>query len=160
MAAVEDLLASFGEAMVGTPFELDAKGVCELGFHDRRRLTVEPEQGGDLVHLYSVIARLPTRNAETVYGKLLTANLFGKGTGDAWFAINPLEEAIVLNRTLATAHLDAEAFGEVLTGFMDTVEHWSRELDGHDFAEPEAEAEAETARPSVSPAGMPFIIRG
>lgn len=84
--------------------------------------------------------------------------MFGKGTGEAWFAINRLEGAIVLNRTLTTAHLDGEAFGELRTGFMDTVEHWSRELDGSGFAEPEAESG--TVRPSDLPAGTPFIIRG
>jgi hypothetical protein len=146
MATIDELLAGFGEATVGEKLAIDPRGVCELGFHGTRRLTLEPEPGSDKVHLYGTIARLPGQNAETVYGKLLTANLYGKGADEAYFAVDPMRESIVLNRVLTTGHLDVEAFGELLTGFMDAVEHWSRELDTPDFAEREDEPDAAPSR--------------
>lgn len=161
MASLDDLLAGFGHAVLGQPLKLDGSGVCTLGFHEGRSLTLEPEPGTDKVHLYATLARLPGRDGETIYGKLLTANLFGKATGEAWFAINPLEEAIVLNRVLLTDRLDVEAFGEIVTAFMDTVEHWARELDGPEFAELEGEDEAPPREAPAPSTGEPLmIIRG
>jgi hypothetical protein len=162
MATIDELLAGFGEAVLGRPLAVAVgSGICELGFYGTRRLTLEPEPGSDKVHLYSALARLPAREAETVYGKLLTANLYGKGTGEAWFAIDPMREAIVLNRVLDTRHLDVDAFGELLTGFMDLVEHWSRTLEDAAFADPaEDDGDALASPPRAQPAHELFIIRG
>ena len=158
MTTIDEHLVAFGEAVLGQPLRIDGSGVCELAFHGGRRLTLEPEPGTDKVHLYSTLARLPSRNAETVYGKLLTANLYGKGADEAYFAIDPMEEALVLNRVLDVGRLDAETFGEVLTGFMDAVEHWSRELEGPGFAEPDEVPEAATE--GGGPGAGAFIVRG
>jgi Tir chaperone family protein CesT len=158
MATLGELLVAFGEATVGQPLTLDRNGVCELAFHEGRRLTLEPEPGSDKVHLYSAVAPLPARDAANVYGKLLTANLFGSGTGEAWFAVDPTREMVVLNRILSTTHMDALEFGELVTGFMDVVEHWGRELAGPGFEQLDAVEEAAAA---ALPRGGPhLIIRG
>jgi hypothetical protein len=157
---LSDLLTAFGEAQAGRPFALDRNGVCRLGFHKGRELVVEPVEGSDKVHLYAALAPLPARNSATVYGKLLAANLFGEATGDAWFAIDPATEEIVLNRSFTTTHLDEEAFTALVTGFMDIVELWKRELDGPDFDELTADEDEPPQKQPSRLGDTMLIIRG
>lgn len=163
MATLAELLADFGHAMLGRPLLLEANGVAKLGFYEGRELTLEAEQGSPKAYLHARVAALPSRPSAAFLAKLLTANLFGKATGDAWFAINGWDESIMLNRVLDTDRLDVEAFGEIVTGFMDAVEHWTRTLaepdldDEHEEDEEPLRAFALARRPGAEPL---LIIHG
>lgn len=154
-----ELLSRFGEKHTGRPFALDDNGVCQIAFHEGRALGVEPVGSDDRAFIYSAIAALPEHDAANVYGKLLAANLFGDATDGACFAIDPATEEILLHRAVETSHMDLEAFEQAVTGFMDTVEIWARELERPDFAELEAE-EGAGAAPLGRPGEEAFIIRG
>jgi hypothetical protein len=154
-----ELLTRFGDKHTGRPFALDDNGVCQIAFHEGRALGIEPVGRGDRAFIYSAIAPLPGRDAANVYGKLLAANLFGDATNEACFAIDPATEEILLHRAFETNHMDLEAFEQLVTGFMDTVEIWMRELERPDFSELEAEEEMVT--PGLGrPGEEAFIIRG
>jgi hypothetical protein len=152
-----DLLAALGERRTGKPFALDANGVCQIDFRGGRRIAIEPDPEGDRAYLYGRVAGLPARNHAVVYGKLLLANLHGHYTDDAWFALDAEAEEIVLNRTLWPARLDPDAFEAVVTGFMDMVELWSRELASPGFDAAEGEGESEVPPAAFRPE---LMIRG
>lgn len=162
---IADLLAAFGERQMGAPLTLGASGVCRLRFGERHVLDIEPIDGSDLVHAYAAVAPLPSRNATNVYGKLLTANLFGAGTGGAVLAVDPSSEEILLVRSFESTHLDLDGFERLILGLMDQVERWAGELAGPDFAELEEEPEAGALPRPAAPAAAdrditPLMIRG
>ena len=156
---LDDLLAAFGERRTGKPFALDRHGVCQIDFRGGRRVAVEPDPETDRVYLYGRVAGLPSRNHAVVYGKLLLANLHGHYTDDAWFALDAAAEEIVLNRTFRLAHLDPEVFDASVTGFMDMIELWSRELADPGFDEDTA-GEAAGDEAPLAAFRPKFMIRG
>ncbi|HET6469930.1 MAG TPA: type III secretion system chaperone [Geminicoccaceae bacterium] len=125
---------------------------------ERRQLRESrAEEGSDRVYLYGRVAALPARHHTIVYGKLLMANLHGHYTDDAWFALDAEAEEIVLNRTLRLGQLDASGFDAVVTGSMDMIELWSRELASPDFDTADGAEDAEAPTGALRP---DIMIRG
>ena len=146
MGRIENLLRDLGQMLTGQPFALDAHGLCELQLVKGLQLVIEPEAGSDTVHLHSTLARLPPGEiANSVYGELLTANLFGQGTGGACFAIHRAHDAIVLNRSFEITWLDSTAFGELVEAFMDAAEYWAARLESLNREQPTEAAETVNA---------------
>jgi hypothetical protein len=125
---LSDLLDAFGRKHTGEPLKLDRHGVCQLDFRGGHRLAIEPEEGTSRAWIYADLARVPALDPGPLFGKLLAANLFGHLTDDAWFALDIERGEIVLNRTFDAGGLDPVQFDGMVTGFMDMVELWSREL--------------------------------
>jgi hypothetical protein len=128
---LSDLLDAFGRKHTGEPLKLDRHGVCQLDFRGGSRLAIEPEEGTSRAWIYADLARVPALDPGPLFGKLLAANLFGHLTDDAWFALDTERGEIVLNRTFDAGGLDPVQFDGMVTGFMDMVELWSRELAAH-----------------------------
>jgi len=78
--------------------------------------------------LYSTLDRLPTEAREQVYEQLLAGNLFSRQTRGSVLAIAPLEQEIVLTRTIPLSKLDHQEFAEILESFVAAAEEWASRL--------------------------------
>ena len=100
---------------------------CRLTFDKETAVDIEEAQDPDYFHLYSVIAAIPA-DAEPTLRRLLAANLFGQGTGQAVFSVDPETDEILLTRTLRADDTSPEVFIEALESFVHHAEHWKKEL--------------------------------
>lgn len=126
--SLQNFLSELGSQMGLPSLKLDAQGLARLVFDGRIVIDIEDDADARCVHLYSVLGSLPAEGREALYEQLLGANLFGTGTGGAVFAVDTLQNEIVLSRTLSTDRLDFTAFSQALESLVNQVESWTGRL--------------------------------
>lgn len=136
---IRDVLAELGQQM-GLNVTLSDQGVCRLVFDQRFTVDIEASLNSDAVHLYSVLCPIPPDSKERFYEQLLEANLFGGGTGGAWFALDSLHNEVLLNRTLKMATTDYQDFVGALESFVNHLESWDGKLARGELDRPEEAA--------------------
>lgn len=80
----------------------------------------------DAVVLSAVIGEKPPQGLEPLYQAMLEANYNFTGTAGATLSVNPDGGALTLTRLVASVQLDADAFLEVLGGFVNVLEVWRK----------------------------------
>lgn len=147
-----DLIEEFARR-TGCGAKPNADGVVSLLFDSRHTVVIETGSDGRTMTLYSVVAKLPPPGEarSALCERLLELNLFGAGTGPASFAIDPLEEEVVLNRVLDAERIDYAAFEAAVEDFVARVEN----------AAPALSAPAPSRPADPEPAVVPGLwIRG
>lgn len=119
----QDLIEEFARRS-GCGARPNEEGVVSLLFDGRHTVVIETASENGTMTLYSVVAKLPPPGEEraALAERLLELNLFGSGTGPAAFAVDPLEDEVVLNRILP-AGLDYPGFEAALEDFVARVEN-------------------------------------
>lgn len=125
---VNDLFGQLSVNMGLPGLALNKEGMARLEFDGHTVVDFEYESDLDSLHLYAVLDRLPTEACEEVYSQLLVGNLFTRQTRGAVLAISPLEQEIVLTRTIPLAKLDYQEFTDVLESFIAAAEEWAARL--------------------------------
>lgn len=138
---IPDLMSELGKQMGLEDLKLDRDGVCRLVFDGKLAVDFESGEDGRVLHLYSILSPLPGEGTEMLCLRLLEANLFGRGTGGATFAVDPDPGDVVLFRTFDMERTDFQGFINQLESFVNHLEGWSREIirtPSEAGAEPEA----------------------
>ena len=86
--SLESILNKFGQDIGVGPVSLDNRNACYLRF-DQHNIVIEHISQQSRLFIYTSIIELPSIETPELYELLLNANLFGQGTGSAWFARNP-----------------------------------------------------------------------
>ncbi|HAO32696.1 MAG TPA: hypothetical protein DCQ84_07070 [Candidatus Competibacteraceae bacterium] len=146
---IRDALAELGQQM-GLPITLNEQGVCRLVFDQRFTVDIEASADRDTVHLYSVLCPIPPEDRESFYERLLEANLFGGGTGGAWFAVDALHNEVLLNRALTMANTDYQDFVGILESFVNHLESWEGKIDSGELNRPAEAMTVDFGAPSVT----------
>jgi hypothetical protein len=143
---------SFDEALqrLGTvlslPIEPSAEGTVQLLFDGELPLVLEA-QGEYGVYLYSVVGHLPPDNAEGLFASLLSAQYFGRETGEACFGLDSRRRELLLHRQLNLRKHDFDEFRAAVERFVAAARVWSRRLSG---AVQSSEAGLATTKSSTS----------
>lgn len=76
--------------------------------------------------LYAPVCYLPLGERErlSLFDRLLSANMFGQDTGDAWFATDAQSHQILLISRLPLFHLTTKIFSSELQKFISFLSHW------------------------------------
>jgi len=100
-------------------------GVVSLLFDGRHTVVIETAGDAGTMTIYAVVARMPPPGEErsALAERLLALNLFGAGTGAASFAVDPLEDEVILNRVLAVDRIDYATFEAALEDFVSRLEN-------------------------------------
>lgn len=131
---ITDLLAALG-AHVGIPdLAMNDDNVCRLVLDRSMIVDIEHLPGTDVLQVYSVVGGHPRHNAELCC-RLLSANLFGQGTGGAVLALDEQRGEVLLTQNFDLATVTPGKFVSTLEGFVGYASSWTGEL---------LEAEAET----------------
>lgn len=117
-----DLVDELGRR-TGSNVALNAEGVAALTF-DNLAVTIEVPEAGDIINLYAVVADLPPQGEQraALCERLLALNLFGQGTGQAAFAIDPLEDEVILSRVLNAGRMEYSDFEAAMDDFVTRLE--------------------------------------
>jgi hypothetical protein len=151
-AMLEGLCRKLG---LGRPGSL-ADGL-QLVFDDDLVVELEATEGGAL-SLAAGVAALGAGGREAALAELLAANLGGRGTGAAAFALDADLDEVVLCRRFDPAGLDEAALEAGLEEFLDTLAGWKAR-----FGRGEVGAETAVGRgrtDGVLPGTPAQVIRG
>lgn len=149
---VNNLLAEFGRKAGLGALSLDDKGVCRLSFDGTLVVDLEHDSSAGVLHLYAVVGSIPADGKESLFARLLEANLFGAQTSGAALAIDRQRNEILLCRSIMPDALDAMAFEKILESFVNALEQQREQLT---TAVPGTPVENGTGMPS----GMEHMLR-
>lgn len=104
----------------------DSDGVYSLKINHMHLLYFSESSDGNDLFLYASLCHIPTDDAErlSLFDRLLNANLFGKETGEAWFAADSTTHQILLMSRLTINQLDMPAFSSILRELVTHISHW------------------------------------
>ncbi len=149
-------MISFDEALqrLGTvlslPIEPSAEGTVQLLFDGELPVVLEA-QGEYGVYLYSVLGQVPPGDVEAMFANLLSAQYFGRETGEACFGLDTRRRELLLHRQLNLRKHDFDEFRAAVERFVAAARVWSRRLSG--TAQP-TEAQSASVNSSTSVSGL------
>ena len=126
---IRDVLKELGSQMGLDNLKLDENRVCRLVFDKEYAVDIEASEDEKIVHIYARGVSVPPEKREEFYALLLEANLFGKGTGGAMFALDQTQNDVYLCRALAMDSTDYQDFVNVLESFVNHLEAWAKKID-------------------------------
>ena len=147
-------MISFDEALqrLGTvlslPIEPSAEGTVQLLFDGELPVVLEA-QGEYGVYLYSVLGQVPPGDVEAMFANLLSAQYFGRETGEACFGLDTRRRELLLHRQLNLRKHDFDEFRAAVERFVAAARVWSRRLSGT-AQSPEAQSASVNSSTSVS----------
>ncbi len=148
----EGLLAALAQ-QVGLPeLHFDAEGCCAVAF-DEIVLNFELDPPGEQLFLYADLGAAPEGLPETLYRRLLAANLLGKGTGRATLSLDDQAQRFLLTHAVPVARLSNIDFVETVENFVNIAEHWRLKI--ADGSQP---APASSAPSAVDPASANLFV--
>jgi hypothetical protein len=124
----QEQLSALGQTVGLEDLAFAANGTCHLIIADDLELTIEEVQGENAVYIYADVCPLPESGAESLYSRLLEANLFGAETGDATFAINKDTSEVMLLKRIPLTGLQAGEFQTQVQEFANWLLSWKSEL--------------------------------
>jgi hypothetical protein len=105
--------------------EFDSLGVCRLVFGETVSVDLELDRARPgLLHLSTVLGRVPASGRERFYERLLEANLLGQGSGPNSLALDPALGEVVACRRLDLRRTDVELLAEALEAMVTLAEAW------------------------------------
>ena len=133
---------------LGLPdFEFNSENVARLVVDDQIVIDMEYVEESDHIHVFSSLGTLASD--VDVLREVLSANLFGRGTGGATLALDVEQDELLLCHTTALATLDIPRFAEFLHAFSQTAFFWTERLAGIDSSDALAEAVDESTPSDV-----------
>lgn len=127
--SLEQLVQGLAEETGIQNLELNRHGLCQFTLDGGLTVTLEDAPPERCAHVYAVIARVPETGVEELYATLLSAQLFGRGTGDGCaFGLDRATGEILFCTRMFPQDLDAPAFSATLNEFINWAEHWRSTL--------------------------------
>lgn len=122
---IDNLLDRFGRQLGLGKLKFDENGVCRLVFDEKFNTDIELADDGATFYMYAVVGKIPPDNREAFYFELLSAHLFGAGTGGGTFAIDRARNEIVFNRSFSQDLTDLDVFAGEVERFVNYLELWT-----------------------------------
>jgi hypothetical protein len=120
-----ELLKGLAARMRLDRLAFDDLGVCRLVFGETVSVDLELDRARPgLLHLSTVLGKVPATGRERFYERLLEANLLGQGSGPNSLAVDPALGEVVACRRLDLRHTDVELLAEALEAMVTLVEAW------------------------------------
>lgn len=152
---ITDLLAALGAHVGIADLEMNADNVCRLVLDRSLIIDIEHLPGTDVLQVYSVVGGHPGNNVELCL-RLLSANLFGQGTGGAVLALDDQRGEVLLVQNFDLATLTSEKFISTLDSYVGYAATWTAELIEASHDEDDASDEDDLSSSSGEP---PAFIR-
>lgn len=126
--SLSDLLLEVAESLGLPDLRLNPSGVCQL-VDGALEVTLEEVPIERVVHLYSVVARVPDHDREAFYARLLEAQLFGREIGENMrFGLEAATQEVLLCQQLSLDGLEAASLISAISQMLNWAEHWQDRL--------------------------------
>lgn len=124
----QDLLAAYGQ-IAGLPgLRFESHGCARLLFEKSIAVDLEIDRGAGCLQIYGVLGPVPAGDRESLYRRLLEANLFGTETHGATLSIDGVQDEMLLSRRVDVANTNAATFAELLESFAGVVQQWQQKV--------------------------------
>gem|GEM_PF-1247008 len=127
---LNNILTKFGQEIGVGPIQFDDRNACYLRFN-QDTIVIEHIDQANSLFIYSVIHDFSHIQADELYELLLSANLFGQGSGSGAFARNAQTSEILLVTRLESEELSYEKFVLVLENYLLSLQQ-SRDFIGNE----------------------------
>ncbi len=107
----------------------DENNGCRLIFDENLEVDIEKSTEEDSFWMHAVVSRISLENKASFYETLLEANLFGMGTGNAYFGLDLNREEILLFTKISLKNLDYHTFEKNIEEFVNRLEYWKDKLE-------------------------------
>lgn len=128
---IDTLLFELGSKTGLANIKLNASLVCQLTFDKKITINIESRPDKRNIEIYSVLGLLSALTdaaREGLYFKMLSSNLFGKGTQGCVLSIDENMGEIVLFKSLNIENMNYSEFEELLEIFITTAEEWTKKM--------------------------------
>jgi Tir chaperone protein (CesT) family len=153
MQSFQILVRSFGLHLGLPDLTTDEDGYVALTF-DEQELHLQYEEDANRVMIFTRLGEVEVDRTAEIYGMLLEANLFWRGTRGATFSVDPDPGIVFLADRQAEDGMTAETLSAWLEGFLNTATYWKNRLDvanaGGSLLDPEIAAGLEGGAPTDS----------
>ncbi len=112
------------------PLHADSQGVYSLRINHEHLVQLSESSDGESLFISGPVFPVPTGDEEklALWDRLLTSNLFAKGTRHGWFAKDPKSHQVLLIFRLTISQVTVSQFLNELQLFVDYLIHWKQEL--------------------------------
>jgi hypothetical protein len=141
----QELLAAYGQISGLPGLKFEAHGCARLLFENSIAVDLEIDRRSGCIQIYGVLGPVPAGDRESLYRRLLEANLFGTQTHGATLAIDAVQEEVLISRRVDVAATGATSFAEQLQAFAGVVREWRAKMDSGELANTPASAARDTA---------------
>jgi hypothetical protein len=117
---------------------LDEFHVARIAINDEHVIHIKNSDEESILYMYALVCKLTKSSSkEELFADFLEANLFGKGTGKAAFALHKETGSILLTQTVEFETIDFGLFKAQFQDFINHVAHWKSKIKS--YLEKEAE---------------------
>lgn len=127
MTDAQRLLSALGEAIGIHPLNFNDDGVCRLMLDGVLVIDIELQPDKGLLLLHSVVGPHPGDNLALCH-QLLSANLFGRGTGEATLALDEQRDELLLFRTIRIEGTTPSEFVAAVESFSIHADYWTSQI--------------------------------
>lgn len=120
----DDVIQAIATAMAVPDLRLDEQGCARLRVDDTIDVNFEASANSHLLHVYATLGPLPSKDRESCFERLLSANLFGADTGGATLAIDAEFNEVVLCTDIGNHGWTGELIMSRLGRFIDAAITW------------------------------------
>jgi Tir chaperone protein (CesT) family len=122
------LVQTFGQQLDVPDLTADEDGYVALTF-DGQELHLQYEEDTRQVMGFTRLGEVEVERTAEIYGMLLEANMFWRGTRGATFSVDPDPGIVFLADRRPEDDMTAESLSEWLEGFLNTATYWKKRLD-------------------------------
>lgn len=122
------ILNRFGQRYKLERLGFDERGRCALLVDQDVEMFLQKIGEGEIVYMYAPVMKVPKEGKRWVLSTLLKANLFGKGTRGASFAINKETHEIYFHRIMVMKKVSYELFMDCFQDAIEQVRYWRERI--------------------------------
>jgi hypothetical protein len=107
--------------------EANREGIYSLKINDVHFIYFSGSPQGEDLFLYATVCQIPDNDEQraALYDCLLSANLFGRDSGNGWFAKDSQFNQILLISRISLHDLSLPLFTSELKQMVGTLSHWT-----------------------------------
>lgn len=128
LQSFQALVREFGTQLGVSDMAADEGGYIALTF-DETELHLQYEQDASRVMAFTRLGEVEIDRTAEIYGMLLGANLFWRGTRGATFSVDPDLGIVFLADRQSEDGMTAEQLSAWLESFLNTATYWKNRLD-------------------------------
>ena len=129
-----DLIALFAQRAGLPALQLSPQGTAAVQVDEQLTLNLEHDSSARRLVAYCVVGEVPASGRESLFARLLEANLFARETGGGSLGLDRERNELVLSRVLELDSTDDQAFEAALEQLVDSAIALREPLSAPEFA--------------------------
>lgn len=140
---LDEILEEHGKRIKAS-LKLNANGICAIKVKNEYILFLQKAAEEGFFFLYAPVATVPEQNALAIFTKALTANFFGRGTGEAFFSYDDKANTLILCQRFEEEQTTFSRYEKLFNAFASHLIKWSQMMNDPAYLERADEGQDES----------------